>query len=758
MRNFLFTIFLVVFSLHSVSKDGFKILSSDPAGVTIEYTFQELKKKKIKIGEKDYYYLWSDQTVPLLNKGFPEVLRSSVSLAIPENCKPVIEILEKNSYVEKGWNIAPSKGSLTRDINPSDVPYTFGPIYSENRFYPEENVTFGQFYDYRHVKGVSLSVFPVRYNPVISETEIITRIVFRIHFYGKNKKIKFLGIPEYHSVEEKNFMESRFANLSGLSSALKTNYTPLNEFGDMLIISDPSHTSAMLPFIDWKNQKGIKTEMVTTIQTGTSSTSVKNFISNYYSTHPNLLYVLLVGDHQNIPAYNDGIKGSEIKYSDSKYGMITGNDYYPELMVGRFSSTLTADIQTMVNRTLEYEKNPSSGNWYTYGIGIGSNEGYGIGDEGEPDWLHERKIGQKLVSGAGYTYYHEFFDSTHGGNDAPGDPTPAMVSAAVNQGASVFFYTGHGSQNSCGTSGFSSSSINACTNNGKYPFSVQVACNNGTFHNGTCFCETFLIAKNSNGPTGAIASCGSSILMAWAEPMDTQDEIGDILSNQYANNKKFTLGGLFYNGQMHMLDNYPTTTGQEVMATWIMFGDPSCMIRTQTPSNLTVNHDTCIFANATSFPVQVNPGPNTYICITQNNQIIGRTAVSSSLTSVSLTQTFSPSQPLLITVTEFNKIPYTSTIGICTGTPTSIGPSGISSNITYNSSVTDELHIVFNSESVKAIKIHDMQGKLIGNYTISSESEKEFRLDMSRLSPGVYLLSVYNENDRLLLRNKIVKH
>lgn len=51
-----------------------------------------------------------------------------------------------------------------------------------------------------------------------------------------------------------------------------------------------------------------------------------------------------------------------------------------------------------------------------------------------------------------------------------------------------------------------------------------------------------------------------------------------------------------------------------------------------------------------------------------------------------------------------------------------------------------------------------MQGKLIGNYTVSSESEKEFRLDMSRLSPGVYLLSVYNENDRLLLRNKIVKH
>lgn len=752
-KIYTFILFLTFVFCYS-AKDGFRILSADDKGVTVEYTFYGYHKKEIKIGKYTYYQIWSEQTVPVLNAGAPEILRSAISLAVPAGCMPEYEIIEKNTYAESNIRIAPSKGSLTRNIDPVSVPFVFGAVYNENKFYPSSNISFDQFYNFRKVNGVSLSVYPVLYNPVTQKTEVIQRMVFKVHFYGKNKKLKSLELPVFHSLEEKSLMEDRFANLEYLNAVHKTNYTPLGEYGDMLIIAAPTLTSVMQPFIDWKNQKGIRTEMVSTAVTGTSQSAIQTYIANQYSVNPNLLYVLFVGDHQNIPAFNDGTKGSEIKWSDIKYGMITGgsSDYYPELMVGRFSSTLTTDIQTMVNRTLEYEKNPQAGTWFTKGIGIGSNEGYGIGDDGEPDWLHIRNIGQKLINGSGYTYYHEFYDSTHGGNDAPGDPTSAMVQSAVNSGASIFLYCGHGSQSSCATSNFNITAINSCTNNGRYPFSVQVACNNGTFHNGTCFSEAFIRAKNSQGPTGAIASCGSSILMAWAEPMETQDEIGDIISNQYPNNKKYTLGGLFYNGQMKMLDKYPTNTGKEVMATWVMFGDPSCMFRCANPTTLSVQHNTCIVPSATVFNIQVPQGPGVYICISQNNQILGRTLASGSVTPVSLTQTFSPSQPLLVTVTGYNRLPYQSTVTVCTPTVTSVSSNHFDAMVEYNSMVKNLLKInAYNT--IDQIKIFTLEGRLIKIF--AGRPDNEIILDVNDLVEGVYILEIKIGND--IHKGKILK-
>ena len=73
---------------------------------------------------------------------------------------------------------------------------------------------------------------------------------------------------------------------------------------------------------------------------------------------------------------------------------------------------------------------------------------------------------------------HEFYDGTHGGEDANGNPNSAIISSAVNEGISLFNYTGHGDQNSCITGNYSSAHINNATNNGKYPLVISVACNN----------------------------------------------------------------------------------------------------------------------------------------------------------------------------------------------------------------------------------------------------------------------------------------
>ena len=749
------TYLLIAASTVLNAKDGFRILESDAYSATIEYTFNDLSKKSISINNKTYFKLSSDYAVPVLNTGDPEVLRSSISLALPENCVPKMEILSVNFTDETNFNVIPSKGSLKRNIDPSQIPYTFGKLYTQDQFYPASEAAFNKAYNLRGQNAISLSVFPVRVNALTGQAKLYSKIIFKVSYYNAKGKKLALSAPDYTSLEEMEMFSERFLNLTSAKGA-KTAYTQMSEYGSMLVIADPGFTTQMQPFVDWKNQKGIRTTMVTTAATGTTGTTVKAYIQNYYNANPGLLYVLLVGDHQQINAYNAGVAGSETKWSDTYYGLLTGNDHYPELMLGRFSASTASEVTTMVDRTLEYEKTPLAGAWLGKGIGIGSNEGYGIGDEGEADWQHIRKIGNKLVTD-GYSYYHEFYDSTHAGNDAPGNPNAAMVSATVNAGASIFFYCGHGSQNGCVTSNYGIANVNVATNNGMYPFSLQVACNNGTFHNGTCFCEAFMRARNNNGPTGAINTCGSTILMAWAEPMDTQDEIGDIISNQYNNNKKYTMGGLFYNGQMHMLDMYPSSTGEEVMETWLMIGDPSCMLRTRSFSNATATYPNCINSGATSATVNAVSGAGKYACISQNNQIIGTSLLNGGTTNIAFTSTFNPSIPLLLTVTEFNKVPLTGTIGVCL--QTNINSITLENANIYTATIfKDEISIFYaGTQTALKAEVMDMQGrKVLGGEMINSR-ESVTRFNTTSLSTGLYLMKVSNSNGETIKVQKLIK-
>ena len=106
--------------------------------------------------------------------------------------------------------------------------------------------------------------------------------------------------------------------------------------------------SEMEPFVEWKNRKGIPTEMVSVSSIGSSSSAIENYVDDYY--HDNgLTYLLLVGDIAQIPSPT--LSGSA---SDPSYGFIDGNDYYSEILVGRFSGNNPAEWATYNNTFARY--------------------------------------------------------------------------------------------------------------------------------------------------------------------------------------------------------------------------------------------------------------------------------------------------------------------------------------------------------------------------------------------------------------------
>jgi PKD repeat protein len=320
-----------------------------------------------------------------------------------------------------------------------------------------------------------------------------------------------------------------------------------------------------------------------------------------------------------------------------------------------------AQVQTQVTRTIDYEKTPGllTDDWYTTCLGIASDQG--PGDDNEYDYQHIRNQQTKLLNYT-YTWNPELFDGSQGGNDAAGNPTPSLVSTEVNGGTGIILYTGHGSQTSWGTTGFSNSNVNQLTNMGKLPFVWSVACVNGDFVNGTCFAEAWMRASQNNVPTGAIAFLGSTINQSWNSPMEGQDEMTDILIETYPTNIKRTFGGLSMNGCGKMIDSYGTD-GANMADTWTIFGDPSLMVRSDNPDNMTVSHNPTIFVGSTSFEVNCNVA-GARVTVSNDGTILGTAYTENGTATVNFAALSAPNDTLTVSVVSYNYIPYLADVPI----------------------------------------------------------------------------------------------
>ncbi len=735
-KSYLLTVSLALTFGYSKAQD-FTLLSSNSEEITVQHAVDEdliLPELLHYVGIEGLNYVECSQSFPAVTseEGSPMLPFFTESVIVPEQGSTELEIVYSHSTDYTDVLIAPSKGELKRNVEPSSIPYSFGDTYTTDAFYPGNLASITDPFVLRNTRGVTVVVQPFQYNPVTKTLRVYHNLKVKVKIDEENEGLNEISTRKENSTTFNEIYQNFYLN----TNAAIGRYTQREEEGEMLIISGNSFTDEMEPFVQWKTEKGIKTTMVTKTEAGPTDTDIKNYISNFYSSHPDLVFVLLVGDHDQIPSHTYGMSGWEELWSDSYYGQMTA-DYYPELFVGRFSGS-SADITLMVERTLEYEKNPAAGDWMTKAIGLASNEGAGYGDDGEADWQHARNMRSKLLD-FGYTEVFEFYDGSHGGEDAPGDPSSAIITPKVNEGVGLFNYTGHGDIDVCVTGNYQSSDINAATNNGKYPFVISVACKNGTFTSGTCISEVWLRARNMGTPSGAIAACGSSINMAWAEPMQTQDELAELISESYVSNRKTTLGGLFYNSQMSMYETYgASATAREVMQTWVMFGDPSTVFRSQATMDINVTHVASVYVGTTSIDVNCDVEDAT-VALVQDNIILGTASVSGGIASFTFDALVSES-PIIVTATKQNYATYQGEIEVNPISGVGINELTAYSVKTFPNPTTDLLTIQWGSANPSSLVIQNLAGEVV--YRTTSLGGQSATVNVSGFAKGIYLMNL----------------
>ena len=715
--------------------------NSSPKSLTIQFTPGDYTLTSVTTSEGLENILSIENGSPLLRKGAPDLPKLTRSFIIPDLGKMKVSVKASTFYDVQNVAIAPSKGNLYRNVNPDEVPYQKGAEYAQNAFFPSDLATLYDPFILRDYRAQTVSVCPFQYNPQTKTLRVYTSVTLAIDMEsvqgGINPFIRDRSLTEAQSeadAEMNVIYKKQFINYStavGKSSA----YTPVNESGSMLVICFDDFKADIAPFVKWKNQKGIQTELVLKSVAGTTAAAIKKYIATYYTSHPTLKYVLLVGDAPQIPSSK-----TTAGDSDNDYGYITGADSYPEVFMGRFSATTSAQVQTMVNRTIAYEKMPQrDAVWYKKGITIGSDQG--PGDNNEYDWQHQRKIRTALM---GYTYNDvtENYDGSQAGVDKSGSPTAAMISTQINAGVGIITYTGHGASTQFVTSGFSSSNATALTNDKMHPFIWSVACVNGDFVSGTCLAEAFMRAGTPTKPTGALATLMSTINQSWNPPMAGQDAMVDILVESKSGNIKRTFGGLSMNGCMQMNDSYPKggsgDFGAEMTDTWTLFGDPSVMVFTDTPGPMSVSHVSKTPLNTTTITVSCNV-KDALVCLSKDGVILG-TGISNG-TSAIITIPSATAGTIDVVATAYNKMPYTGSI-VVDGTTAidevagsdhlQIFPVPASNSITVTGELTNTGKIklaVYNNLGQQMLLIAD-ESAAAGTFTKT--------IDVSALSAGVY--------------------
>jgi len=590
----------------------------------------------------------------ILSSGSPDLPQVAVPLVIPDQAATEVRIISAEYQDFTGMLVAPSKGVVMRDTDPSSLPYVFGPGYSQNAFYPATEAETGEPYIIRNVRGQTILLHPFRYNPVTRTLRVchsMTVELARTAESGVNPLPVLSGqriVPPHF----RDLMGRRFVNFDALT------YTVPEDYGNLLVICYGPFMEAMEPYIAWKRAIGFPTEMVNKDSAGTTAADIKSFIANYYNTK-GLTHVLLVGDAPQIPTNTgSGLGGA----SDNAYGYIVGNDHFIDAYIGRFSAETAEQVTTQVQRTIDYEQNPSAvtDDWFNTVIGIASNQG--PGDDGEYDYQHIRNLQSQCLDYT-YTGNPELFDGSQGGNDAPGDPTPPMVAADVNAGSGLILYTGHGSKTAWSSSGFSTYNVGQLTNTGMWPFIWSVACVNGQFMTGSpCFAEAWLRASQGGQPTGAIAFLGSTINQSWDSPMEGQDEMVRILTEGDSTNIKRSFAGLSMSGCMRMIDAYGVD-GRNMADTWTLFGDPTVMVRTAQPEELAVQADSILFVSDSTLTVLCDV-PFARVTATVADTILATGVVESDIIMLSFPPLSNAPDTIRLVVTAYNRIPWQGEIAV----------------------------------------------------------------------------------------------
>ncbi|MCF8365769.1 MAG: T9SS type A sorting domain-containing protein [Bacteroidales bacterium] len=639
MRKLLFSLLTLIGFVSVMASNGYdvKLKQTSNSTKTLEFTVNDFDLKTVNYGGTEFTKILFDGKVLTKENGFAELpyVNANIQLNPVNNVSMEVNPLSFTDY-QLDFPLVPSRGVIYRNQDPSLIPYEIAPESMVDAYYPESITQITDPFIIKDVRGATVYFYPFQYNAVSQTLRVFDQVEVVLTENNQTPVNPLLETSGKYFPEMEAIYSSVFINYESSKDDLT-----VAEAGDILVITTARDEAAIQPYIDWKMEKGydVFKEVVAT------GTNVKSLIQTKYNENSDILYVQLVGDWADIKS---DLGGGANAPMDPMLGCVVGTDYFPEIGIGRFSAGSSAQVTTQVNKTITYEKNPT-GDWYNNAIGVASNQG--PGDDNELDYQQIDVIFDNKLDPFTYDQMSTAYDPSG---------TSTMVKNYIEQGASIINYCGHGSQNSWGSTGFSSTNVNQLTNGDMLPFIFSVACVNGAFHSGDCFAEAWL--RKENG--GAIMTLMATINQPWDPPMRGQDYFNDVLTGGYdytsnpgngisTDEGRTIIGSIVANGLVLMYTEASQGEDLETVQTWTTFGDVALQIRTDEPATVTLSNNVMLVGADFETTVNVNGAPFEGAMVALSQDGVYASAYSDASGLVSIPNNFLPGD-VRIVVTGLN--------------------------------------------------------------------------------------------------------
>lgn len=633
---------LILGMLPVVASAEISLKQVDLNQIELDFKVPAYQIKPTTIGNQAYAEIQAEGARVLDEKGEPALPQFSMDLLIPFNATAPQVALEDATWEQiPSAPVLPSKGSIERTQDPDQVPYTFSSTYQGNAPYPRAAVEAGQPFQLRDTRGVNLRIQPFRYDFAKRQLWVLKQGKFIVKLQGvRGESLRALRTEPAVNQEFLNLYQTHFKNFTqALAADRVTHLVP--DASRVLIITHPKFEAALADFVKWKTRKGMEVAVEKIATQGATHAEVMSLVRKHYQDRK-IAHVILIGDAEDMPYY-PGKSGNAVNNeADPMYGLLEGEDSYPELFVSRISAKTPTDVLTSLSKSIRYESMPEkSGDWYSKGVGIASDEGASTGmkDRERADVLRQALLG----------WHYKSVDQIY-------DPSANLnaLMSGINQGRGFINYIGHGSTTAWVTSGMDTNDIDQLENGGRLPFIVSVACVNGNFkYSGSdSFAERWIKAGSPDRPKGAVAIFASSTNQSWVPPTVGQRAITDLLiQRQYR-----TAAALFTHGSIAVLEDN-SSSALQTFETWHTFGDGTVELRTQKPKQIALQAPQTLREGAKKFELNVGE-EGLQVGVTVNGRLIG-TAISNAqgVAQVTFKECPKAGDRLNLLVTGFNRIP-----------------------------------------------------------------------------------------------------
>jgi len=535
--------------------------------------------------------------------------------------------------------------------------------YAHDDFKPQQLVSVESITFYRAHRVARIDICPVTYNPKQGLVRIYHSVGFELKMNGGNDVQTVREISRTWSDSFEQNYSNMIINYGLWRNLVRIGSDRTSHWDGILIISATEFYAKAEELAAWRRKSGYFVEHVDITTTGATVESIKNYIQNAYSTwsNPALSFVLLVGDTPQIPTPS-GTSCSGCA-SDSDYACVSGTDNVHDIYVGRISVETLTQATNVFNRLLTFAKAEFvQDGWIKKATFLSSCD---------PSYnsYHTHEFCQAnytLPNGYTGTYYP-------GGTDPGGDlirciedygssgsASGADAVNALNEGRSLYVYSGHGSYTSWGGPSVTQGNLQNATCGEMTPFMVGHCCiAHNIKYSTTCFGEACLREV-------AVGYYGSSESSYWGE----DDYLQRAWFAKIFTDNQLRMGEFTTNGLIDMYNNYAAS--DYYMDMEILGADPAMEIYTEIPLALSGHHDTAISVGQSSFTVVVNRGglplAGARVCLikTDNGDDLKEFGITNASGTVTLTMNPAPGAvgKLDITVTAMNSKPYENLVDV----------------------------------------------------------------------------------------------